>query len=167
MTVQTTYRKESGKSYAVVSESGSTVIRKFGLQPLLENEKRINDPSNREASWFTPANYDMKLKTGQPETLDGVDCLAIAISPKRKAPSLIEGTIWVDAHDFQIVRIEGVGTKASSMWTGPARVMRQYGRFSGFSQATHARAESDSALFGKSIVTIDYQDYKVELRKTP
>ncbi len=167
MTVKTTYRRETGKTYSVVSESGSTIIRKFGLEPLLENEKRVNDAANREAFWFTSANYEMKLKAGKPEPMDGVDCLAIAIVPKRKAPNLIVGTIWVDVNDFQIVRIEGTGTKSSSMWTGPARVVRQYARFSGFSQATHAHAETDSSLFGKTVVVIDYQDYQVELRKTP
>jgi hypothetical protein len=40
MTVRTTYRKDSGKSYAIVSESGSEFIRKHVLSTLLENEKR-------------------------------------------------------------------------------------------------------------------------------
>lgn len=164
MTVKTIYQRDTGKSYSIVSQSGSTIIRKFGLEPLLENEKRVNDPAEREASWFTTANYEMKLKTGAKEKIDGVDCLAIAISPKHKAPNLILGTIWVDAADYQILRIEGTGSKSASMWSGPAHVMRQYAKFSGYSQATHARAESDSSLFGRTIIVIDYKDYQVELR---
>jgi len=163
MTVKTTYRKDTGKSYEMVSESGSTVIRKFGLEPLLENEKRVNDPANREASWFTTANYEMKLKTGVTEQIGGIECVALEISPKQKAPNLIYGTIWVDAKDGSIVRIEGTGSKSASMWTGPAHVVRDYARFSGYMQATHARAETDSSLFGKTVVVIDYTDYQVQL----
>jgi hypothetical protein len=50
------------------------------------------------------------------------------------------------------------------LFTGPTQVIRQYANISGFSQATHLRAVSDSFMFGKTIVTIDYKDYQVELR---
>jgi hypothetical protein len=163
MAVKTSYKKESGKSYTMVSRSGSSIILKFGLDPLLENEKRINDPANREASWFTSANYDMKVKTGVTERINGADCLALEISPKHKAANLINGTIWVDAKDYAILRIEGTGSKSTSMWSGPAHVVRDYARFSGFAQSTHARAVSESSLFGETVVVIDYSDYQVQL----
>jgi outer membrane lipoprotein-sorting protein len=164
MTVKTSYQKDTGKTYTILSESGSGIILRFGLTPLLENEKRINDPASREASWFTSANYEMKLKTGEPERVNGHDCLALTIAPKRKAPNLIIGTIWVDAKDYSILRIEGKGTKSPSMWSGPAEMTRDYAEFSGFSEATHARAVSNSSLFGQTVVMIDYRDYQIQLR---
>src|SRR5579863_5921195 len=39
MTVRTTYRRESGKSYQVVSSSGSAIVRRLGLDPILESER--------------------------------------------------------------------------------------------------------------------------------
>ena len=42
-------------------------------------------------------------------------------------------------------------------------MMRQYANVEGFAQATHARAQSDSFLFGQTVVKIDYQDYQVQL----
>jgi len=36
------------------------------------------------------ANYEMKLKPGGIERLDGRDCVVLSISPKRKAPNLVE-----------------------------------------------------------------------------
>jgi hypothetical protein len=164
MTVKTTYSKDTGKSYTILSESGSDIVRHFVLDALLENEKRINQPGNREASWFTSANYEMKLQPGGIQRIDGHDCIAVNISPHEKASNLIQGTIWVDAKDFSTVRIEGTATKSNSLLTGPAQVMRQYANLSGFAQATHARAVSDSVLFGQTIVTIDYTDYQIQLR---
>jgi hypothetical protein len=134
------------------------------LSTLLENEKRINLPGNRERSWFISANYEMKLKPGGIQRLDGRDCLALAISPKRKATNLIEGTLWVEARDGSIVRLEGTATQSPSVFTGPAQVMRQYFKMNGFGMATHARAVSDSFLLGRTTVTIDYRDYQIELR---
>jgi hypothetical protein len=93
MTVKTDYRKESGKSYTILSQSGSSMIQKLVLGPILDNEKQINEPGVREGSWITSANYEMKLKPGGAQQIDGRDCLALALTPRRKAPYLLEGTI--------------------------------------------------------------------------
>ena len=164
MTVKTTYRKETGKNYEILSESGSTVIRKFVLGAILDNEKHINEPGVREGAWFVSANYDMKAKTGQIEKIDGRDCVVLTIAPKRKTPYLIDGTIWVDAKDGTIVQVEGQSSKSPSMFTGPTQLSRQYTNIDGFSEATHARAVSNSALFGETVVKIDYSGYQIELR---
>jgi hypothetical protein len=164
MTVKTTYSKDTGKSYIVLSESGSEIVRHFVLDALLENEKRINEPGNREASWFTSANYEMKLQPVGIQDVDGRECLAVSINPHEKAPNLVQGTMWVDAKDFTTVKIEGTATKSNSILASPAQVMRQYANVSGFAQATHARAVSNSSMLGQTVVTIDYRDYQVQLR---
>lgn len=163
MTVKVTYRKGVGKSYTVVSEKGSAVIRKFGLEPLLENEKEINQPGEVESSWFTSANYEMKLKSGSVEWLNGRPCYALAIKPKYKAPNMIDGTLWVDAKDFSIVRVAGIASQKPSFFAGTTHMMRDYVSIDGYPMATHARAESDSRWFGRTVVTIEYRDYQLEL----
>jgi outer membrane lipoprotein-sorting protein len=163
MSVKTDYRQETGKSYTILSESGSGFIRNYVLHPLLENEKQINLPGIREHSWFTSANYQMQLKPGGIQPLDGRECLALAISPRRKAPNMIEGTLWVDAKDGTIVRLEGNATQSPSIFTGPAQVSRQYVNVNGFAMATQAKAVSDSFLLGRTIVTIDYRNYQIKL----
>ena len=163
MIVKTTYRPESGKDYQVLSHSGSSLIYKLLLQPMLESEHDINLPSKVGASYLTSANYKMQLKPSGPVQQDGRFCWAVAVSPRHKAPNLIEGTIWVDVKDFTIVRLEGITSKSASFVASPARVMRQYAGVSGFAQATHARAQTDS-LFGKVVVTIDYEGYQIQTR---
>jgi hypothetical protein len=163
MTVKTEYRKETGKSYTILSQSGSEFIRKYVLGPLLDREKTINLPGIREASWFTSANYEMKLKPGGVQQMDGRTCYALAISPRRKGTNMIDGTLWVDVRDGSIVRLEGSATQSPSIFTGPAQVMRQYVSLNGFAMATQARAVSDSFLLGQTVVTIDYRDYHIQL----
>jgi hypothetical protein len=162
MTVKTLYQREAGKSYTIVSESGSEFIRKHVLYTLLENEKKINLPGTREQSWFTSVNYQMTLQSGGPHQLDGRDCLALSITPKRKATNMIDGVLTVDAKDGSIVRIEGIATQSPSILTGPAHVERHYVDVSGFAMATRARAVSDSFLLGQTIITFDYRDYKIQ-----
>jgi outer membrane lipoprotein-sorting protein len=164
MTVKTTYRKDVGKSYAVVSEGGSAMIRRLGLDPILESERNINLPGNVERSWITSANYQMTLKTPTPQQLDGRNCLVIAINPRRQAPNLIVGAIWVDANDYTIVRLEGIASKAPTVFAGATHMMRQYANVNGFSMATRARAESNTFLYGKAVVTIEYSNYDIQVR---
>jgi hypothetical protein len=164
MTVKDIYRKGAGKTYEIQSRSGSSLILHFGLQPLLDNEQEINLPGNVEKSWFTSANYDMKPQLGASVKVDGRDCVAVAVTARRAAPNTINGTIWVDAKDGSLVQIQGVATKSASALTGATNMMRQYVQVDGFSMATHARAESNSSLIGRSVVVIDYSNYQMELK---
>ncbi len=166
MTVRVTYKKGRGKTYQILSQSGSGLIHKFGLQPLLDNEKTINDPANVAKSWLTTANYQMRLKPGAPQAIDGRTCLAIAISPRHKASNLIEGTLWVDAHTHMQVQVEGVASKSPSIFAGTTKMMRRYVEMKGYAMATHARAESSSFFYGHTVLTIDYSDYELQVRST-
>jgi hypothetical protein len=165
MTVTDNYRKGLGKSYVVLSQNGSSIIQRFGLKPLLDNEESINLPKNVEKSWFISANYEMKVRPGGPVQLNGRSCYILDIAAMHKAPNLINGSIWVDVRDGTLVQIDGVATEAASVYSGPARMVRQYANVDGFSMAMHARAESNSFLFGRTVVTVDYSNYHIEIEK--
>ena len=165
MTVKMTYKKGIGKDYVILSKSGSSLIQRVGLQPLLDNEKAINDPSKVARSWFTSANYEMHLKPDVARTIDGHACLALAITPRRKAPNMIDGTIWIDAGTHRLVEVEGVASKSPSVFAGSTKMMRRYATIQGYAMATHARAESSSLLFGRTVVTIDYSEYHFQMRQ--
>ena len=164
MTVRDTYKKGVGKEYTELSQSGSGMVLHFGLKPLIDNEKTINLPGNVEKSWFTSANYEMTLKPGGVQRLNGRDCYVLAIKPRGKATNLIIGTLWADAKDGSLVQIEGVASKSPSAFAGTTHMMRQYANINGFAMAIHARAESTSMLFGRTVVTIDYSDYRLQVR---
>jgi hypothetical protein len=164
MTVKMTYRKGIGKDYSILSKSGSSLIQKVGLQPLLDNERAINDPAKVAQSWFTSANYEMHLKPGVTQSIGSRACMALSITPLHKASNMIDGTIWVDATTHTLVEVEGVASKSPSVFAGPTTMMRSYATMQGYAMATHARAESSSLLFGRTVVVIDYSDYHFQLR---
>ena len=165
MRVKTTYNRDTGKSYQIQSASGSTLIRDLLLNAILHNEKQVNEPGIREGAWITTGNYKMTVKPGGIVPMDGRNCVALTLEPRRRAPYLLYGTLWVDARDGSIVRIEGTGSKSSSIFSGPTTMMRQYVIVNGFAQASHARAEADGSLFGRTVVTIDYSDYQIQPRQ--
>ena len=167
MTAKDTYRKGAGKTYTVLSRSGSDIVQRFGLKPLIENEERINNPATVAQSWFTSANYTMKLKPGGIQKLNGRDCYVLSIAPRQKAPQMIDGTLWVDAHDGSIAQVDGVASKSPSPFAGTTHMMRQYTQIEGFPMATRARAESTSVLFGRTVVLIDYPEYHLQIAPHP
>jgi hypothetical protein len=164
MTVKDTYRKGVGKSYDIISESGSPIFLKLGLHPLLDHDQEINLPGNVEKSWFVSANYDMKLKSAATVQLNGRDCYVLDIAAKRKAPNTIDGSIWVDARDGTLAQINGIATENASALAGATHMMRQYENVEGYSMAKHARAESSSWLYGRTVVMIDYSNYQLQVK---
>jgi outer membrane lipoprotein-sorting protein len=163
MTVLTTYHKATGKSYTIQAQSGSSIILRLGLRPLLDNEKAINNPATVQNSWFSSANYDMKLKAEPQQRIRGRDCVPLAITPKRKAPNMVEGTLWIDPRDGTIAQVEGIASKRPNPFAGTTHLTRQYANINGYAMATHARAESHSALIGRIVVLIDYSDYHFQM----
>lgn len=164
MLVKTVYRKGTGKSYTILSQSGSSLLRKEVLGTLLENEKRMSQPGNVETALIDSANYQMRWNPNNRQQLDGRDCLVIELSPRRNSPFLFNGILWVDSKDFSIVQLQGTAAKSPFFLASAAHVIRQYANVSGFPMATHAKAVSASTLLGQTIVKIDYSDYQVDLR---
>jgi hypothetical protein len=162
MTVKTTYQKDSGKSYVIVSQSGSELILKEVLARVLDSERLMTQPANRPQALLTTANYTMTVKGD--DTLDGRTCKVVAIVPKKSSPYLFRGTIWVDAQDGAIVKLEGVASKAASILAGATQVSRQYANIQGLPMATHASAVAGSWLLGQTAVDIDYSGYQMTLR---
>jgi hypothetical protein len=165
MTVRITYAKGIGKSYIILSQSGSSLIQKVGLQPLLDSEKAINDPARVAQSWFTSANYEMNLQPRNRQVIDGRTCVALSITPRHRAPNMIEGTIWVDVGDYTLLKVEGTSSKSPSVFAGTTRMTRRYAKMHGHAMATQARAESSSKIFGRTVIVIDYSDYHFQLRQ--
>ena len=167
MLVKTTYRKQTGKSYDIVSQSGSSIWRNEVLGTLLDNEKRMSQPGNVETALINSSNYEMKLDANARERLNGRDCLVLDITPRRNSQYLFNGKLWVDAQDFAIVQLKGTASKSAFFLASAAEVTRQYDEMSELPMATHAEAVSGSALLGQTMVKIDYSNYQIDLATGP
>ena len=164
MLVKTAYIRGAGKSFTILSQSGSALLRNEMLGTLLNNEKKMSEPGNVGTALVDSENYQMKLAPNGHQQLDGRDCLVIELTPKRNSPYLFKGTLWVDAKDYSIVQLKGTASKSPLFLTSAAQVTRQYMNVSGFPMATHAMAISNSSLLGQTVVKIDYKDYQIDIR---
>ena len=165
MLVKTAYRKQTGKSYNIISQSGAAIWRNEVLGTLLDNEKRMSQPGNVGTALINSSNYDMKLDATALEQLNGRDCVVLDITPRRNSQYLFKGKLWVDAQDFSIVQLKGTASKSAFFLASAAEVVRQYDEMNGLPMAIHAQAVSSSSLLGQTVVKIDYTNYKLDLTR--
>jgi hypothetical protein len=162
MTVSTVYNKGAGKTYQVVSRSGSSMLQTRVLDKLLQSESEMSRGDARQRALITSANYEMR-PSGE-ETIAGRRCQILELNPKKKSPYVMQGRAWVDAANYSLVRIQGRPSSSASFWAGRPMITRDYADISGFSLATRSQAISDSVLLGSTDLTIEYTSYQVKTK---
>jgi hypothetical protein len=165
MQVKTVFRSPSTKDFTVVSEDGSNIIRSKVFKRALEAEKEAQRADQKQRSAFNSDNYDFTL-AGE-EDLRGRHCYVLEAHPKRKDKFLLRSRVWVDAADFAVVRVKGELVKPPSFWTRDVEFMRDYQKMGDFWLPMRDESSSQLLIFGKSTMTITYDDYAVETAVEP
>jgi outer membrane lipoprotein-sorting protein len=159
MTVHVECAKDGSKQFTVISEDGSGSIRKHVFQKLLSEETEASRRGTRTSTRLIPANYDFQI-VGQ-ESLGTGPTYVLEVSPKTPNKYLIRGKIWVDAHDYSIVRIEGQPARNPSFWVHSVHFVHTYQKVAEFWFASSTDTTSEIRIFGESELTIENVDYKL------
>jgi hypothetical protein len=157
LVVEADYDAVSGKSFRVLSQSGSRMLVDKVLKRLLESEKDAAQDKNSTA--LTPSNYRFRL--AGIETLSGRPAYILEVEPLVDSKYLYRGRIWVDAVDFAVARIEATPAKNPSFWISSTAINHQYTRTDGFWLPAQNRSESKVLVGGTAVLTIDYGAYQV------
>ena len=165
-TVKTTYSRDSGKDYAIVSQTGSALLSSAVIGHVLANEREMAKASNRESVALTSRNYEMHPEPGI-VTQNGRPCVIVDLKARRKTPFLFNGRGWFDADDFSLVHIEGSPAASPSFFAGQTGGKRDYTKVDGFSMALRAEVHAHSFLFGDTRLIIDYSNYQIQLDPHP
>jgi hypothetical protein len=147
------------KESTVLSESGSSVLRSHVLNRLLEEESEAMQAENRRQTDMNPQNYEFRLVSY--ERTGPHDSYVIEVVPKTRNKFLFQGRVWVDAEDFGIVRMEGAPAKSPSWWTTDIEVSHSYCKVGDFWLPARNETIAQVRIFGRSVLTIVYKDYKV------
>jgi hypothetical protein len=135
------------KQYSIVkaegSERGAGIVRK-----VLEHE--VTMAGRWQLHDVSTDNYNFAL-VGR-ETLEGRDCYVLQLSPKREAVELIRGRAWVDAKNFDILRVAGETAKSPSIWLKKLTVTMNFGHVNGVWLETSTRAVADVRLAGPHVL---------------
>jgi hypothetical protein len=157
LVVEADFDSVSGKTFRILSQSGSRMLVDKVLKRLLESEKDAARDKNSTA--LTPANY--KFQLAGIESLAGRPSYILEVKPLLDSKYLYRGRIWVDAADFAVARIEAAPARNPSFWISGTAINHQYTRTDGFWLPARNRSESKVRLGGTAVLTIDYGTYQV------
>jgi hypothetical protein len=159
MLVRMVYRKDGSKEFEIESCTGWGGARQHVFPRLLEAESEASRPGSPENSRMTPENYSfVMLRVDQ---VDGRRTYVLEVTPKKQKKYLMRGSIWVDAEDFAIVRMDGEPAKNPSFWTKSVHFGHTYQKVGPFWLAASDSSLTDARIFGPTELRIDYYDYVV------
>jgi len=164
MVVKVNFRAPSSKEFTVISETGSKFVIDHIFKKLMEGELEASQGDNRDDVALTRKNYDFEL-AGFETAPDG-GRYVLKLLPRTRNKFLYRGTIWIDAKDFAVVRIEGEPGKNPSMWIKKTDIKHSYKKVNDFWLPAENHTESFIRLGGKATLSIVYQDYKI-IKATP
>ncbi len=161
--VETTYDAPVNKQFHILSQTGSKMLADHVLKKLLEAEREA--AQNPAATAPTTANYSFTLVDQQ--FVDGRLCYVLHVEPKTNSRLLYRGTIWVDADDFAVAKIEAEPARNPSFWIRETKIHHVNAKTGEFWLPEHNQSQTDVRLGGRATLTIDYGAYKMETGDAP
>jgi hypothetical protein len=141
-----------GFRYRIAAEGGSEYIRSKVFRASLETERKMWADGSPARAALTSANYTFEEAGAQPDGL-----ASFTLKPRRKDDLLIDGSIYVDPDDGDLVRLEGRLVKNPSFWTRKVEIVRKYQRFAGVRMPTALESVAHILIAGKSTFRLTYE----------
>jgi hypothetical protein len=163
MDVEVNFDNVSGKSFRVVSQSGSRLLCDKVLKRAVDSEEEA--AKDKESTALTPANYHFQLAGN--EQLNGRPTYILQVEPLKKSKFLYRGRVWVDAADYAVAKIEVEPAKNPSFWISSTKIENTSSETDGIWLPQNNRSESRIRIGGTAVLTIDYGSYHVVLAGQP
>ena len=161
--IQLDYTAPGRKTYSILERSGSRLIAKHVIYPIVEAERQTAPPQARAVTDINRRNYEFQLIAFDAAE-NAYVFSAVPKSPKRYQ---FRGRIWVDAGTFGITRVTGAPAISPSFWVKRTDFTHEYRRFGPFWLPVEHRSRAELRLFGSSTLEIHYQDYRWSARQFP
>jgi hypothetical protein len=152
MDVWTEADERDGFRYHIAAEGGSDYIRSHVFREALDSERRMWASGAPDRAALTPANYTFEERVAAGDGL-----AALAVRPRRKDVLLVDGLIFLNPADGELVRMEGWLSKAPSFWTRRVQITRWYHRFAGVRMPTALESVANVRIAGTSTFRMRYE----------
>ena len=152
MDVMTVFRQPESLESRVLKQEGPMLIRERVFDKILEAEKESSHKKDQIENGILPVNYNFGFVGF--DQYEGRNCYRLTISPKRKSRNLLNGSVWIDAEDFAVARIQGSPSKRVNFWTVKTEIDRQYERVGKYWLTKKIDSTSDLFIAGHSTLSI-------------
>lgn len=141
-----------GFRYQIVTEGGSGFVRGKVLRPWLDGEKKMWANGDPERASLSLENYTFTDRGLTPDGLAWLD-----VKSRRKDVLLVDGSIFVNPEDGDLVRIQGRLSKTPSFWTRRVEVVRHYQRINGIRVPIAIESIAQVLIAGRSTFRMTYE----------
>ena len=142
----------SGFCYRIVAEEGSDYIRSHVFRATLETERAMWASGAADKAGLTPTNYIFEDRGAQPDGLT-----LFAVKPRRDDVLLVDGSIFLNPDDGELVRVEGRLSKSPSFWTRRVEIVRWYQRIVGVRMPVALESVANVRIAGESTFRMRYE----------
>ena len=143
-----------GLTYQIVGEGGHEYIRNKVLRDVLESEQELIAHGHPLRASLTATNYRFS-DGGTSES----GLLRVLLTPVKKAPGIVDGSVFIDPVDGRLARIEGRLVKNPSFWLRNVDVVWKYARLGGAVVPVEVSSTGRVRMFGASSFRMQY-DYE-------
>lgn len=142
----------AGFTYRIVDEGGSDYIRSHVLVAALKSEQGLWQSGDIDRASLTPANYEFESGGVQADGL-----VSMLVKPRRKEALFVEGSIYLNPDDGDLVRLEGRLVKSPSFWTRRVDVVRWFRRYAGVRMPVAVESVANVKIAGRSTFRMTYE----------
>jgi hypothetical protein len=146
-------------TYEALKFDGDNTVKREVIARYLSAEAE-SQKNQALALSVTPDHYKFKYK-GERE-LDGRPAYVFEVSPKKKAPGLYKGELWIDSATYLRVQESGRLVKSPSILIKKVAFVRKYEIRNGISVPLQVQSVVDTRLVGKAELTIDFSNFSIE-----
>lgn len=163
MDVDLNFDSASGKSFHIVSQSGSKLLCDKVLKRAVDSEEEAS--KDRSSTALNTTNYRFQYEGTEP--VEGRSTYVLQVDPLKKSKFLYRGKIWVDAQEYAVVKIAVEPAQNPSFWITSTQIENTNAKTAGVWLPERNRSESKIRVGGSAVLTIDYGVYHVTLAGSP
>ena len=157
MEVEVEFDATSGKTFRILSQSGSKIFGEKVLKRAMDSEKEAWQDGGATA--MTQSNYRFQLLGS--ESVNGRPAYILNVEPMTESKFLYRGKIWVDATDFAVVKVEASPAKNPSFLISRTVIRYTCAKTGDFWLPQQSRSETKVRIGGTAVLSIDYGTYEI------
>lgn len=146
-------------NFATVKFTGDNFVKTNVIIRLLQQEVDHVAKGDPSATAINEQNYKFSYKGV--ESIEGDLCHVFAVKPRRKAPGLFKGKIYVSAYRGSLRRAEGSFVKSPSFWVKNIEFTQEFDDFDGVTLPTLMRSTAKARIIGRTVVRVFHRGYQL------
>lgn len=156
-TVEAGYLAPEAKTFRITTSSGSGLVLRHVIEPILEAETESASPAERALTEINRQNYQFEYEGFDPST----NTFVFKATPHKPRRYQFRGRVWIDAETFGVSKVEGQPALRPSFWVKRTDFIREYRTFEGCWLPVRHDSTAELRWFGQSTLQIRYGEYRL------